>query len=168
MDLYLIRHGPAAERAAFARTERPDEERPLTDAGREKMLANVRGLRAVVTSFDALITSPYARAVQTADIIARGFDGPRPEPLKALAPDGGPEELLRWLRAHPKLQAVAAVGHEPALGALLAWFVTGTESPFVDLKKGGVCMITWKGVPAPGKAKLRWLLSPAMLRRLAR
>ena len=37
MQLLLFRHGPAGERAAWARTGHPDEDRPLTAEGRERV-----------------------------------------------------------------------------------------------------------------------------------
>jgi len=168
MNLYLIRHAAAADRVEFARTKRRDQERPLTAAGRKKMLANARGLRAVVPAFDVLLTSPYARAAETADILAQVFGGPRPEPLQALAPDGSEEDVLAWLHDHRRLESVGLVGHEPLLGTLLAWFVSGSPRPVHELKKGEACMLAWDDAPAPGTAKLVWIATPKMLRKLAR
>jgi phosphohistidine phosphatase len=168
MDLCLIRHGAAGDRPSFARTGRPDSERPLTSGGCDKMLSNARGLRTLVRSFDAIVTSPYKRTVQTAAIVAREFNGPQPEPLEALAPDGRLEDVLAWLRKHRDYESVAVVGHEPGLSSLLALCVSGSAAPLGELRKGGVCMLVWDGAPAAGKAKLSWLLSPRVLRRLAR
>lgn len=167
MKLYLIRHGVAGSRASFARTRRPDSERPLTPEGRDKMSANAHGLRVLVKSLDAILSSPYARAAETADIVADVFKGPRPEPLEALAPGGRREEVLARL-CHGHARSIAIVGHEPDLSSLLAWFVAGSSTGFGELKKGGVAMLAWDTTPAAGEAKLHWLASPKLLRRLVR
>jgi phosphohistidine phosphatase len=168
VKLYIIRHGAAGERASFSATGRPDSERPLTEGGRDKMNANARGLRVLGCSLDAIVTSPYVRAAETADIVARVLKGPQPEPLDHLAPEGRPEDVLAWLRKHRSAQSVAVVGHEPGLSALLALCASGSTTPFGELKKGGACLLVWDGVPMAGRAKLTWLVSPKILRRLAR
>ena len=165
MKLYVIRHGAACDRASFARSRRPDSERPLTPDGRDKMRASARGLRVLVKSFDRILTSPYARASETADIVARVFEGPQPEPLEALTPGGRSDDVLATLR-HGDAQSIAMVGHEPDLSMLIAWFVTGSSTPFCELKKGGVCLLEWDRTPAAGEAKLQWISSPKLLRRM--
>jgi phosphohistidine phosphatase len=129
------------------------------------MRANARGLRVLVKSFDRILTSPYARASETADIVARVFKGPQPESLEALTPGGRSEDVLATLR-HGDARSIAMVGHEPDLSTLLAWLVTGEARPFCELKKGGVCLLEWDGTPAAGKANLHWIVSPKLLRRL--
>ena len=166
MDLLIIRHAPAEQREAFARTGRPDSERPLTDEGRKKMTRAARGLAAVVPTLDALVTSPFTRAVETAEIVARQYEGLEPEPLDTLASGGQRANLLPWLRKRRRATALAVVGHAPDLDELGAWLVTGTPEPLFQLKKGGACLLRFPGAPDPGAATLRWLLTPAVLRAL--
>jgi phosphohistidine phosphatase len=164
--LLVIRHAIAGDRETFAaETGRPDAERPLTAEGVKKMDAAARGLRVVASGLEALATSPYPRARQTADIVARAFDGLAVTDVPELAPGGSRDALLAWLRT-AQAECVGLVGHEPDLGALIAWLVTGDAVPFVTLKKGGACLLDCPGPPGPGMAHLSWVLTPKLLRRL--
>lgn len=166
MDLLVVRHAIAGDRDAYARTGRPDHERPLTDEGRKKMRANARGLRAVVPALDLLASSPFARARETAEILAAAYDGMAVTEVPALASGGSRDELVAWLRGQ-RVERAAVVGHEPDLGELIAWLATGDATPFVGLKKGGACLLACPGAPGPGHAELRWVLTPKLLRSLA-
>jgi phosphohistidine phosphatase len=60
---------------------------------------------------------------------------------------------------------VLCVGHEPHLGELAAWLTTGERDSYMDLKKGGACLIDFDGPPRKGSGLLRWLLGPKELAR---
>jgi phosphohistidine phosphatase len=156
MQLFLVRHAIAADPAP----ERPDAARPLTAKGREKFTQAVRGARTLGWHFDHLYHSPLTRAVQTAELLAPLMKGPMTAlPELARAPD---EEML----AHIEGTNVALVGHEPHLGALLAWLVTGDpgRGERFCFKKGGVALLV--GEPRPGAMTLEGLLTPKLLRRI--
>jgi phosphohistidine phosphatase len=127
-----------------------------------------RGLARLVGAPDALATSPLVRAVQTADVVARALDVPAAEELDALRPGSPPRALLPWLRAHRGADLVAAVGHEPHLGALASWLLAGRARPFLALKKGGACLLELGDPPGEGSALLLWMLAPGQLRRIGR
>jgi len=164
--LVVIRHAPAEDRAKFAESSRPDAERPLTARGREKMIANARGLHAIVPSLDVLATSPCARAVETAEIVAREYGSIRVERVSVLEPGSRRDDVLEWLRTGRPDATIAIVGHEPDLSELVAWLVAGDEAPFFTFKKGGAALIELPSPVTPGRGVLRWLLSPAVLRSL--
>jgi phosphohistidine phosphatase len=167
--LVVVRHAPAEDRESFARSGRNDAERPLTGRGQDKMIANARGLHAIVPSLDAIATSPYVRAVATAEILAREFGSTSVERVSVLAPGGRRDDFLEWLRARGRSDAtIAIVGHEPDLGELVAWLVTGEPSPFCGLKKGGAALVELAVPVTPGRGALRWLVSPAVLRSVVR
>lgn len=156
MQLFLVRHATAVQPAP----DHPDATRPLTPRGRAKFIKAVRGAKGLGWRFDHLYHSPLIRAAQTADLLLPLLDGPRTAlPDLARAPD---EEML----AHIEGARVALVGHEPHLGALLAWLVTGDASrgERFCFKKGGVAVLT--GEPRPGAMTLEGLLAPKLLRRL--
>ena len=81
-------------------------------------------------------------------------------PDLARAPD---EEML----AHIEGTKVALVGHEPHLGALLSWLVTGDpgRGERFCFKKGGVALLV--GEPRPGAMTLEGLVTPKLLRGIA-
>jgi phosphohistidine phosphatase len=168
MMLLLIRHGPAGDREAWRALGKDDFLRPLTVDGRARTRAAVRGLARLVERPQALASSPLARAVQTADHVARAFRVEAAEELQAILPAGAPAGVIPWLRARSKLDLVALVGHEPQLGRLASWLLAGTTAPFLQLKKGGACLLDLGARPRPRGARLVWMLAPAQLRRLGR
>jgi len=168
MKLLVVRHAPAESRAAWIAKGRDDALRPLTAAGRRRMREIARGIARAVEPPGALATSPLARARQTADILARAFGIRGPTELEALAPGRRPEALLGWLRGGGRRALAAVVGHEPHLGALVSWLLAGRGSAFVQLKKGGACLLDLGPRPGPGRSRLLWLAAPAQLRRLGR
>ncbi len=164
MKLLVIRHAIAEDREAFAKGGDPDSERPLTDFGRRRMRRNVKGLLRATERPDVLATSPFARAAETARIVADALGLTSIEVLDALTPEHHPRDLEVWLGRQNEEATIAVVGHEPHLGRLITWFVSGGEDPRVELKKGGVALLEFDHRPAAGKAMLRWLLTPAHLR----
>ncbi|HEY0721964.1 MAG TPA: phosphohistidine phosphatase SixA [Gammaproteobacteria bacterium] len=162
MEVILMRHGRAAERAAFVGR---DEERPLTAEGIKRLRQALPGLVDVVPRLDRVVTSPLLRARQTAEVVAESYSVPLTE-LAALAPGGGPPATTHWLAAqHDKV--LLLVGHEPDLGRLASWYLTGSDESFVPLKKGAICAIRFMGKPAAARGELRLLLTSRQLRRIA-
>ena len=163
--LLLVRHAIAEDRAEFARTGRPDDERPLTDKGIRRMRLAARGLFGELGDLTVLATSPLARAIETAEILSEAFDGIRVERVPALA--AGPHEaFLDWVRDVAGTGTVAAVGHEPYLGAWTSWLLAGPAADFVSFRKGGACLLEFPHRIEPGAAVLRWHLAPSHLRAL--
>jgi phosphohistidine phosphatase len=162
MELLIVRHGPAGEKEDWRKTGRPDSERPLTADGRRKTAAAARGLRELACA-DVVLTSPWRRALQTAELVAAELDAPVEE-TEALIPDRPFEELAAVLKGRRK-EKLAIVGHEPHLSAFATWLLTGEERKAVlALKKGHAALL--EGEPAPGKAVLLWSVPPKGLRGL--
>lgn len=168
MDLLVVRHAIAEERDAFARTGKDDAMRPLTPEGRRKFERVARGLRKVVDSIDLLATSPLIRATETGELLEAAFRLESSERVVELSPERDPASLLPWLRRHRREDVVAVVGHEPHLSRLIALLLVGQSLGFLELKKGGAALLELGAAPAPGHAKLQWLLTPGQLRRLGR
>ena len=162
-SLFLVRHAIAMERG----DQWPDDTaRPLTHGGAARMRRIVQGLAALGVEIDFVLTSPLMRAVQTADILVRGWS-PRPELaiVPALGPGGAPAKVAEALAPYSKAAGIALVGHEPDLGELAAW-LTGARRP-MPFKKGGVCRIDVPALPPGRQGALIWLATPKMLRALA-
>jgi phosphohistidine phosphatase len=155
MRLVLVRHAAAVERRRGA----PDAGRALTPRGRARFRAEVLGLRRLGLRFDAVLTSPKLRAVQTAELLAPLADGtPRTIVHLARIPAA---PLLAEIRG----ASVAVVGHEPWLSELAAWLTTGNRrlGAKFRMKKGGVIVL--EGEPRPGTMRLVAALPPKVLRR---
>ncbi len=166
MELLVVRHAIAEDREVFAGTGKDDAERPLTEVGRRRFEKAARGLHRLVDPVDLLATSTLARAVETGELLAAACEISRVVRLRELAPDGAPIALLPWLRRRRARATVAVVGHEPQLSHLVELLLAGRRSGFVALRKGGACLLALGDSPEPGHAELRWLVTPAQLRRL--
>lgn len=166
MQLLVIRHAIAEEREAFAATGAPDDDRPVTPFGKRRMRRNLDGLRRIAPSIDILASSPLLRAQQTARLVADCYHIDDIVTIDALRPEQAPKALATWLGRQPADATIAVVGHEPHLGTLITWFMTGTEEARTTLKKGGVALLDFAQKPGAGRGELSWLVAPAHLRAL--
>ena len=167
MELLVIRHGVAEEREEFDATGKDDSLRSLTKEGRVKMERGAKALRQVLPSLDVIATSPFTRAAQTAQIVAAAYDDVAIEQVDALTPERRPQDFLAWLRKRDAGDRVVAVGHEPHLGALVYWFLSGESvAGRIAMKKGGACLLELDPRSRTPKATLLWSLTPSLLRRL--
>lgn len=167
MKLLLLRHAIAEDRAKFAASGKEDRLRPLTDDGRKKMRRIADAIAGLLPEVALVATSPYARCRETAEILARAFPGrPVLSELGELAPGGSSAALLKFLQAQKSLPVVACIGHEPNLSQFAGWLLAGKEKSFLELRKGGACLLDFAGRLAPGNATLLWHLAPAQLRAL--
>jgi phosphohistidine phosphatase len=163
MKILLIRHAIAMEREDFAPTHRPDSERPLTDYGRRQMRRNARALSAFASTPEIIATSPFARAAETARIVARAFGVDALEPVPALEPERSPRDVAAWLN-DASAESVALVGHEPDLGLLATWLISGRKESAMKFEKGGAALLIAKGKVRASSCTLRWLVTPVQLR----
>ncbi len=167
MRLVVVRHAIAEDRVTFAASSRDDSTRPLTSQGRRKMERGALGLKQLVPEVDLLATSPFKRALETAEIIARAYGEPRVERLPELAPGAGVDRVVGWLNGQRSRGTVAVVGHEPDLSQLVCAVLSGANGPFLELGKGGACLLEFAGPVGRGSATLDWLLGPKHLRRMS-
>ena len=115
MELFLLRHGPAVE--GGTRGFEDDAARPLTPRGRRQLRKTAGAIRKLEPDLDLILSSPFLRAKQTAEIVAAGLKlKKRLKFSNALAPGGQPAILLRQLaRLKPVPEKILLVGHEPDL-----------------------------------------------------
>ena len=166
MKLVFVRHGLAGDKVKFALSGRPDSERQLTEKGVKKLKQAAGGLKKILGPVDAVVSSPYLRAVQTAGILAKKLKVKRTRKTAALEPSGTLAKLFKYLQGYAPGATVVLAGHEPHLGNMISQCLGGPGAAFASLGKGGACLIEFTGKPAPGKAALKWLLEPEHLQRL--
>jgi phosphohistidine phosphatase len=165
MDLYLLRHGIALNSEDVP----PGTDRPLTDAGAKRMRKAARGLRRIGIGFETILTSPLARAHQTATIVAEALSREAHlSVLEALKPDGSVDDLLSSLKDYADCASLLLVGHEPLLGDALSCILSGKKTANIEvaLKKGGLVRIAVDALPPRNPGTLELLLAPKILRRL--
>jgi phosphohistidine phosphatase len=162
LELYLVRHGVAAERG----DEYPDDsKRPLTRQGIARLRKEAQALETLGAGFDHIIASPLVRTKQTADVLAQHMTSrPSVSTSDSLAPAGTPAAVLHELGKHMRKPRIALVGHEPNIGELAARLI-GSRVP-LDFKKGAVCRIDFEVFPPKGTGHLRWFVTPKMLRKI--
>ncbi|MGH9148199.1 MAG: phosphohistidine phosphatase SixA [Vicinamibacterales bacterium] len=163
-ELYLIRHGVAAERGdAWP----DDNKRPLTDDGVKRLRKIARGLIEIGVGFEVILTSPLVRAKQTAELIASEL---KPDPpitvTDALSPGASYASVLDELGKHSRRRRIALVGHEPGMGALAARLMGSRQA--LEFKKGGIARIDVAALPPTGAGNLAWFLPPKLLRKLGK
>jgi phosphohistidine phosphatase len=162
MILYLVRHGIAVDRTD---PKAPAEaERPLTARGVQKTRSAALGLRALGAKPDVMITSPFVRAAQTAEIFAEalGFPLDKIRVSESLKPAENPADILKEI-SHLKAKEVACFGHAPHMDLLIAQ-LAGARGAFTGLKKAGAAC--FEQATAHTRWELRWILTPKVLRDL--
>ena len=163
-ELYLIRHGIAAERGdAWP----DDNKRPLTDDGVKSLRKIAKGLVEIGVGFDVILTSPLVRAKLTAELIASEL---KPDPpvtvTDALSPGASYSSVLDELGKHARRRRIALVGHEPGMGALAARLMGSRHA--LEFKTGAVALIDVAALPPTGAGSLAWFLTPKLLRKLGK
>jgi phosphohistidine phosphatase len=156
MEIYLLRHGIAEDRASSGR----DADRRLTDEGREKLRRVLERAHSAGVSPAVIISSPYKRAVETAEIAARelGYDR-KILRVEALTPDSSPSRIWNEIREHRDEASVLLAGHEPLFSATVAWML-GSSHAMVEFKKGGLIRIDVEAFGAEPRGILQWMLTP--------
>jgi len=147
----LMRHGAAVDPGEAG----GDAPRWLTEAGRRSVSAQAERLLLRQFRPDAVLSSPFVRAMQTAELIA---DGLRFEGEISVAQEFHPNfgttadavEALRLASA----PVVLAVGHEPSIRVLASHLAGQTLPPF---RTGMICCIRFE---EDGSSTGEWLLDP--------
>jgi phosphohistidine phosphatase len=141
----------------------------LTEEGIKKMRQAATGLRRLDYIPELIFSSPLIRARQTADILLEAFGkGIELKILPALAPSGIRRELYQSIASHEKkLEGLMLVGHQPSLGEIAGEIIAGSPECYIEIKKGGACIIELARGADPPKGSMIALLTPAILRRIA-
>ena len=148
MDLYFLRHGEAA----------PDGERPLTSEGAREVARVARWLRKHDVKPEIIFSSPLARALQTAQLVADTLEVPM-QVEDRLACGARLEQVAELLRPLGRRARVMLVGHEPDFSDMVGELIGGAA---VELKKAGLARVECE-VVGPGGGVLRWLLAPRLM-----
>jgi phosphohistidine phosphatase len=158
-----MRHGLAVDREEFAKKHSEDNLRPLTLKGRRRTQKVAMQMREWIKEVDVIVSSPFTRARQTAEIVSQIFLETKVIEAPELVPSSPPQAFKRWLRSHgDDYKKILIVGHEPHLGILTSYLMADQVEPLLNLKKSGALSLkvdSFKNI-APGTAKLQWLLQP--------
>jgi phosphohistidine phosphatase len=163
MNVYILRHGIAVEPGAPG--IKTDAERPLIPKGEQRLREAAAAMEKMELSFDVIISSPYLRAKQTAEIITKHFKLQKKlEFSDDLIPGGNPQALIRQLNdLKPAPENILLVGHEPYLSRFIALLSSGSPATTIDMKKGGLCKLETEELEYGHCATLAWLLTPKQM-----
>jgi phosphohistidine phosphatase len=162
MELLIVRHAIAFERDRHR--WRDDGARPLSPAGIRRARKAAAGLKEFSKAPDRVLTSPLVRARQTAQILTEVAGWPQAVETPELSPQEPALAVLNLLDKD-RSKLVAVVGHQPGLGALLTACLLGDGGTLpIEMKKNAVACLSFDGAPRAGRAALKWLATPRMLR----
>jgi len=166
MQLFIVRHGIAVDREDPKCP--PDPERFLTPEGMERTRQVAKGVAEIGVAPDLLLSSPYVRAFQTAELFAAELEYSKNKIRKTdlLLPGAEPLQLFRELAKDKDLSAVFLFGHAPHLDDVIATSI-GSRHHISSLKKAGVALVELKRM-VPPSGELLWLATPKLLRKLGK
>jgi len=158
MKIYILRHGIAED----AQASQPDSERALTPEGKKKLRSVLRAAGAAGVSPSLILTSPYRRAVQTAEIAAEvlKYQGKLLE-TKTIEPSSQPRVVWDEIRVHKDETEILLCGHEPLFSSLTAYLL-GSPGLQIDYKKGALVCVEIDHFPAEPHGVLKWMLTPKL------
>ena len=149
--IYVIRHAAAEDPG-----ERGDSARRLTERGRRQAREAGRALRERAAALGAILSSPAARAAETAELIASEFD-PRPI-LEICGPLYGAGLSLEDLLPRLATGDLALVGHLPGVEIFARSLLAGSAE--LRFTTATICCIEFEAAPAAAQGRLAWILNP--------
>ena len=136
MEIYLLRHGIAEDRA-----EGGDAQRALTDEGRKKLRRVLERAEKAGVAPSLILSSPYKRALQTAELAADVLHYDKNiVQTEALLPEARPEALWEEFGKHRHEATLLVASHEPLMSEAVAWLL-GFPAMQVDMKKAALVRI---------------------------
>jgi phosphohistidine phosphatase len=157
MEIYLLRHAAAEPASPGA----PDSERALTSEGREKLARVLKRARAAGVRPDAILSSPYLRARETAAAAAAGLEcSGEIEVCGALVPEASPYDAWEEIRARRSQGALLLSSHEPLMSTMVA-FLLDSPALIVDMKKAALVRVDCDSFGPHPRGALKWMITPA-------
>lgn len=161
MKLYLMRHAEPVKGHPL------DATRELTADGIAEAQDMGDWFRDLTGRVDIVISSPFARAMQTAKIMADKL-GSYVADTRMLQPDGNPKDAWAEIeRLAAASKEVLVVSHDPLINALLMWLL-GLDAgvPEVRFEWGAIAHVRFKAKPSEGIKStntLAWLVDPKLV-----
>lgn len=147
MDLILWRH-------AEAEPGEPDLGRRLTAKGQKQAERMAQWLERHLPETCRILVSPADRAQQTALALKRKF-----KTIEEIAPGATVAAVLAAANWPDSREAVLVVGHQPTLGEVAAYLLSG-EPSYWSVKKGAVWWLSNRQRDGSSGVLLRVVLGP--------
>lgn len=158
MELYLLRHSLAEDCSATGR----DSDRVLTPEGIARLQRVLELARDAGSRPSLILSSPYARAKQTAEIAARTLDySGKVLQSRAFAPDSSPFRAWEEIRVHDGEASLLVAAHEPLLSSTVAWFA-GSTREMIRFIPAAMVRIDFAELSPHPNGVMRWMISPEL------
>ncbi|MEO7650066.1 MAG: histidine phosphatase family protein [Bryobacteraceae bacterium] len=155
MQICILRHGIAEDGFPGMR----DADRALTSEGKAKLREVLQRAKQAGVNPGLILTSPYRRARETAEIAASICNSKAPLiETQALVPHSSPELVWEEIRIHNDQSEILLASHEPLLGDVYAYLL-GTPGVRIEVKKGSLGRIDIERMSGAPRGVLRWLLT---------
>ena len=154
MDLILWRHADAGEPLADAEA---DLQRRLSPKGEKQAARMADWLNRFLPESTRILVSPALRCQQTAQALGRKF-----QTRDALGPDGSVTALLTLARWPDRREPVLIVGHQPTLGELASFLLSGEEA-YWSVRKGAVWWLSNRSKDGGAAVVLKAVQSPDLI-----
>ncbi len=158
VELYMLRHADAGDPEAW---RGPDEDRPLSGKGERQATRLGALLAAAGFQPDVLLSSPKARAHQTAALIGDAL-GIAVADDDRLASGVSLDRLDDVIADTGHARRVVVVGHDPDFSGLLSEL---TGAPTLPMRKGAIARVDVELPLQRASGTLRWLIPPDALPR---
>jgi len=156
LRIYFLRHGAAEDRETWKGS---DADRPLTEEGEKELRDLAKKFAKLGFSVEEIRTSPCARALRSAKIVAQGLGLSSHLTIdERIAPGFDLPALHGILAERPRCPSFLLVGHEPDLGRVISGLIGGGE---VEMKKAGLARVDFD--PGTNFGTLVWLVPPKVL-----
>ncbi len=140
MKLLLIRHGESG--AVGQNGVTTDEQRELTEVGVEKSRRAATALNRMDIRLEAILTSPYPRAVRTAQLLCEGLHHtPQLRERDSLRPCDAIDDAVREIEMSRELRTIAICGHEPTLSAVADHLLGSRQGPSLIFHTGSIAFM---------------------------
>jgi phosphohistidine phosphatase len=164
VDVFFLRHGEAGNRVSIPSK---DVERALTESGKKEIEEIAESFRRMDLEFDEIVSSPLARARETAEIVANAQKkSGKVELWEELRPEGNRLDLFRKLSRLRQDAYILLVGHEPYLSNVIGEIISGSLASKIKIKKGGLARVQITSFAPKPSGELWWLLTPRQLKRM--
>ena len=151
-----------------ALSEEQDPQRYLSPEGKAQIGRTAIALKKMSVSFDLMISSPKARARESAEIIADTLFYPLKEieVTDSLTPNSSPEYFIDFLAGFKDRERVFIAGHLPSLHNIALWLLCKSCNINIKFEMGGVLRIDAERLPTH-QGILRYYLLPEHLNIIA-
>ena len=122
-------------------------------------------LKNLNTKPDVILSSPYLRSRQTAEIVAKEFKYKKDKLnfSDLLLPTGQSEPIIDEIIEKYMVEELVIIGHEPCLGLLISTLAAGDLDLAINVRYGSVCCLSADDFRMERRAMIEWLLTPKLL-----